>query len=228
MSLSPYKNQTTGAPAKTTYKSTVIQAGPLKLSCVVDDHGVSSEQANSFKGGLSTLPAFYCFDPILHVLRAQYSFGVVATEFDNQVKMQGKFLAREVQVAEGKRSILTAAVSTIDALSASDPALVPDPAGVVVHELRPEDPHIPPKMKTNISSIRPVVGMHSGQKAEALLQITIARNGSVRDPRIIVATSAEIGDEAMHAASQLSFTPYMQDGKPVDGKFFLDQVVYVK
>jgi TonB family protein len=226
-SPSKYKYQTAEAQPKTTYQSTVIQAGSLKLPCVVVGHEIPGHKVDQPKLSLSRAPLFYCFDPTFHALLVRYSFGVVATAFDNVVRMQGKFLAREVRVAEGKRSILTAEVGAVDALSGADPVLVPDPDGALVHDPNPGAPIIPAKQVKSVA-MRPAGGMQPGQQAEVLLQITVAEDGTVRDPRVILAPSGDLAEEARRAISQWGFKPFMQDGKPVEMKIMIDDVVSVR
>lgn len=77
----------------------------------------------------------YCFDPHMPVLRISYSFGTLITDFNKIVKMQDKYLAREINLFEGKRKILSATVDSVTGLSVADPALQP-PANVPVSEAK--------------------------------------------------------------------------------------------
>ena len=227
-SLSPFKYETAEPQAKTTYQSSVIQAGSLKLPCVaVEDEPSSGPNAKRAIRLPASVSPVFCFDSMLHVLRVEYSYGVVATEFDNVVKMQGKFLAREVQVAEGNRSILNAEVDAVDVLSASDPALVPDHASKPLLDPRPGEPIIPAKLMRAEPAI-PVRGMRSGQRAEVVLQITVAKNGTVRDLRVVLAPSDEMAEEATRAVSQWRFIPFQQEGKQVEMRMVLEEVFHVK
>ncbi len=92
----------------------------LKIPCVMS----TPLMAQSWKTQppLGTFPT-YCFDPNVPALRLTYSFGSVVSAFNNIVKVQNRFLPRELLLMQGGHNILTAAVDTITELNPSDPRL---------------------------------------------------------------------------------------------------------
>lgn len=224
--LLPDKYQISGTRPRAKYKSTMIRAGSFKLPCVVAGQGRSYWEPDLYQFGPlpSSTPSYYCFDPALHVLRVEYQFGVVATEVDSVVKMQGRILVHGIRVADGKRSLLTAELDTVSALSPSDWALVPDPAGRLVPDPKPGKPVIPGKW-TGPAAMQVV--RHPDQKSEVLLRITIAADGSVRDPQVILAPSDEWAQKERRKVSQWRFTPFMQDGMPVEVKILINDLIFL-
>src|SRR5665213_2197325 len=112
-------------PARSRFQREAISLGSVKFPCIM----IIPQMP--LHGRLQTVPMgifpTYCFDPTAPVLRLDYSLGTVATEFNKIVRMQNRYLAREITMLEGTKKILTANVDAITALSPADPALTPSP-----------------------------------------------------------------------------------------------------
>jgi hypothetical protein len=76
------------------------------------------------KAPLGLFPT-YCFDSTLPVLRVSYSPGTVATEFNKIVRMQNRYIAREILMFDGRHLVLSAQMESIAGLDPGDPALIP-------------------------------------------------------------------------------------------------------
>ncbi len=160
----------------------------------------------------------YCFDPQLPVLRMSYSFGTVTTEYDHIVKVQDKYLAREILFFEGERKILSATVDRIDGITLSDPAVTPSPE-VAVSDVK----------KVNLAA-DVAVGLLTKKEAPAyprdardarvsgtvVLQATIGLDGGIHDLRVVSAPWPSLAASALWSVSHWEYRPYLLGGEPAE------------
>jgi TonB family protein len=160
----------------------------------------------------------YCFEPQQPLLRVSYSFGTVATEFNKIVKVQGKYLAKEIVLAEGKRKILTATVDSVTGLSESDAALKPSP-----------DAALSPGKKVNIAGgvavgnlIKKEIPVYPQDAKEArasgtvLLRAVIGKEGAVHDLHVVSTPWPSLAASALWSVSHWQYKPYLLNGEPVE------------
>ena len=160
----------------------------------------------------------YCFDPELPVLRASFSFGTVTTGFNKVVKMQGRYLARELLFFEGKHKILSATVDSIEGLALSDPALTrpPDvPATKLVKVQIGARVAVGFLVKTQYP-VYPQDAKDSHLQGTVVLQATIGADGRVHDLSVVSAPCPSMAASAMWAVSQWEYKPYLLNGEPVE------------
>jgi TonB family protein len=214
--LSPLPSQADIDPAKFRLDRQAVPFGSVKVPCIMviplmPQHG----QLQIVPMGL--FPT-YCFDPQMPVLRTSYSFGTVTTEFNHIVKMQNRYLAREVQFYEGKRKILSATVDSITGLIPTDSALIPSPAANV------------PKLDKMLISAGVAVGFlvkkqtpiypqdakDARVSGTVVLQATIGMDGGVHDLHIVSAPWPSLAASALWAVSHWEYKPYLFNGAPVE------------
>jgi TonB family protein len=190
--------------------------GSTKLPCIMAVplmplHGETQEVP------LGLFPT-YCFDPKTPVLRISYSLGNLTTEFSQIVKVQGKYLAKEILLFDGKRKILSATIDSVSGMTAADPALTP-PADVTVSDLK----------KVNIAGgvaqgflVKKLVPYYP-QDAKAAhvsgvvtLQATIGMDGGIHDLRVISTPWPSLAASALSAVSHWEYRPYLLNGEPVE------------
>ena len=160
----------------------------------------------------------YCFDPQMPVLRVSYSFGTVTTGFNKIVKVQNRYLAREILLFEGKRKILTATVDSITNLSPSDPALTP-----------PEGANVSKVDRVQISAgvsagfllkkqipVYPQDAKDARASGTVVLQATIGMDGGVHDLRVVQTPWPSLAASALWAVSHWEYRPYLLGGEPVE------------
>jgi TonB family protein len=169
----------------------------------------------------------YCFDTQLPVLRASRSFGTLTTEFNHIVKVQNRYLAREILVFEEKRKILSATVDTISGLAPSDPALTPPVEPIVA---KSGDAPGSKVEKTVLISAGVMQGMlvkkttpYYPQQAKdmhisgtVVLQATIGTDGGIHDLHVISSPSPLLAVSSLWAVSQWQYKPYLLFGEPVE------------
>lgn len=161
----------------------------------------------------------YCFDPILPALRVNYSFGTITTEFGNIVKIQNRYLAREVHFFEGKRPILSAKIDTITSLSPSDPALTPS-TDVPIAKLDPAQ-QISAGIMTGMlikkqAPIYPQDAKDARVSGTVVLRAMIGMDGSIHDLHVVSAPWPSLVASALWAVSHWEYKPYLLNGDPVD------------
>lgn len=203
-------------PAKFNLDRDEVKAGTVKMPCVMpvpkmDQHG------QALRIPLGLFPT-YCFDPVYPALRITNSFGTVAMEFNRIVKIQGKFLPREIDLYEGKRKILSATVDQITMISAANPAFTPDPQA-----------HFPKLSRVDISAgvavgmlekkVQPVYPQDAKDarvSGTVVLKATIGRDGNVHDLSVVSGPWPSLIASAMQAVSQWHYRSYMLNGEPVE------------
>ena len=154
-----------------------------------------------------------------------FSFERVLTEFGDIVEMQGKYLAREINITEGKHKLLSARVDSFGMISSSDAALTPPPTAVrtevgsriargmrnvaidnnvmVGHIIKKPDPTYPPEAKK------------AHIQGKVVLVAVIGTDGKTHELRVVSAPSAWLADSSFRAVSQWEYKPYLLNGLPV-------------
>ena len=215
--LSPLPQSPDLDPAKIHLNREMRSLGAFKSPCIMavplmPQHG----QIQAVPLGL--FPT-YCFDPKVPALRITYSWGALAVEFNHIVKMQGKFLAREILLREGNRTIVSAKVDTIEGLDPTDAALTPPPdartprsskaaqiaPGVMVGMLIKKQPPVYPQDAKDAHASGTVV-----------LRAMIGMDGGIHDLRVESAPWPSLAASALWAVSHWQYKPYLLNGEPVD------------
>jgi TonB family protein len=168
----------------------------------------------------------YCFDPSAPVLRISYALGSVATEYNKIVKVQNRYLAREVVLFQGKQKVFSATVDSITPLDAADAALTP-PAAIVASAdkevnlvsgvpqgmlLKKQFPIYPQDAKANRVS------------GKVVIQAVIGRDGGVHHLRVISAPWPSLAASALWCVSHWEYKPYLLNGSPVEVKTTINVV----
>lgn len=214
--LSPLPDPKELDPVKVRFDRQMLKLGSVKFPCVMVIP-LMPQRGRLQEVPLGLFPT-YCFDPNLPALRIHYSWGASVEEFKHLVKVQGKYLASEVLLFEGKHRVLTATLDTIEGLNPSDAALTPSPAALV------------PKVdKVNISAAvavgslikkQPPVYPQDAKDARAsgtvVLRATIGREGAIHDLHVISAPWPSLAAASLWAVSQWRYRPYMLNGEPVE------------
>jgi TonB family protein len=174
-------------------------------------------------GQIQTVPVglfpTYCFDPQFPALRASFSFGTLTMDFNNIVKVQNRYLPRELQFFEGKRKILSAEVFSITDLSLSDPALTPSAdshvaghdkavtiaAGVMAGSL----------LKKQVP-VYPQDAKDAHVSGTVILRAIIGKDGSIHELYVVSAPWPSLAASSLQAVSRWEYKPYLLNGETVD------------
>jgi TonB family protein len=214
--LSPLPDSGDLDPAKIRLDRETVSLAGVKFPCIMvvplmPQHG----QIQIVPLGL--FPT-YCFDPHLPVLRMSYSFGTVTTEFDHVVKVQDKYLAREILLFEGKRKILSATVDAITNLNPASPELKPS-AEVEVSDVKKVDIAAGVAVGFLVKKEVPVYPQDAKDarvSGTVVLQATIGLDGGVHDLHVISAPWPSLAASALWSVSHWEYKPYLLNGEPVE------------
>jgi TonB family protein len=203
-------------PSKNRLELKDLKLGDVKFPCV-ELIPPMPEQGKRESVQLGLFPT-YCFDPDLPALRISYSFGSLSIEFNQFVRTQGHYLAKEFTFAEGKRLILTANVDLLQAIAESDLALVPDPdARYPKLEQVPLSAGVTHGMLINkVTPVYPQQAKADRVSGTVVLQALIGREGAIHELHVVQAPSALLAASAMWAVSQWQYRPYVLNGDPVE------------
>ncbi len=190
--------------------------GSFKIACIMVDPPMPSIPGQMQVSPLG-LFSTYCFDPQTPALRVIFSFGTISTAYSKIVKVQGRFLGRELIFIDGKRRLLSASVDTIEGLNSSDAALTPPPeatvakfgtvgvsAGIMVGQLlKKEQPIYPQDAKEARAS------------GVVVIKATIGTDGGIHEMHIVSAPWPSLAIAALSAVSLWQYKPYLLNNEPV-------------
>jgi TonB family protein len=175
----------------------------------------------------------YCFDTRLPVLIAQYAYEAPVIEYLSIVKMQNRFLARQINFVNGKRTSLSIAVNGLFNMAANDPALTPAPdaevfprvtgkrIGVPSIEQQKKGVPMPPgvtagKLVSKVFPIYPTGSKASREQGVVVLEAVIGTDGWIHGLQVKSAPFARLAASALAAVSRWRYKPYLLNGKPVE------------
>ena len=193
-----------------------MAAGGVQFSCIAE---IPLRQRDGSAQSLpESLAQSFCFDPQSPILWAIHSHGIVTAAFSSIVKMQGKYLPREVVVTGGRQKILSVSVIQVSGLSPSDPALIPSAGARLAQDQNTQSvaglsggwiiKRVPP--------VYPRMAWSGHDEGTVLLQGTIGVDGLVHDPEVILAPSRALAESALDAVSQWVYKPFSLNGKPIE------------
>jgi TonB family protein len=167
----------------------------------------------------------YCFEPQRPVLQSVFSFEQVLTQYSDVVTTQSKYLARNVNISEGKHKLITAKVDGIDQIDACDLAFTPPStaASTFVGKTGPISSNtftIKKEIMTSliIKKVEPIYPKEAKKahiQGKVVVVATIGTDGKTYDLRVISAPSASLANSAFRAVSQWEYKPFLLYGKPV-------------
>jgi TonB family protein len=219
--LSPLPTETSLDPTKVLLNLETKTLGKVKVPCimVIPLKFADSKAAKSPLGSSPT----YCFDAQVPVLRFTFNFSSVTTEFNHIVKVQNRYLAREVLVLYGERKLLSATVDTITTLDPSDPAFTPSPDATVVklnHQLNNKiqigAAVMAGMLVKKTAPLYPPGAKSARISGTVLLQAVIGKDGKIHDLHVILSPSSLLSDSAREAVSHWEYRPYLLNGEPVE------------
>lgn len=213
--LSPLPDTIDLAPSKNRLDLKSLSLDKVKLPCIMVIP--QTQNGKILSATIGSYPT-YCFDPNMPLLRFTYDYSSVTTEFGHIVKVQDRYLAREIHILYGKRNLLSATVDSITNLAPSDPALTPPTDATVV---KFDKVNISAAVMTGMlvkktAPIYPEGAKLAHISGTVLLQATIGKDGRIYDLRVILSSSPLLADSALHAVSHWEYKPYLLNGEPVE------------
>ena len=214
--LSPLPEPKDYDPATTYFKKEIVKFGETKVPCIMIVPKMPSH------GQLPTIPLglfpTYCFDPKIPVLAAETSFGGLAVQYGQVVRVQNRYLAKQVIEEEGPRRILSAAVVEIGGLDPTDPALVP-PADAKRDTTGPVTIGAKVMQGQRIGGAMPIYPQDAKiahAEGTVILHALIGRDGRIHNLKVLSAPFPSLVESAMWAVSHWEYKPYLLNGDPVE------------
>jgi TonB family protein len=160
----------------------------------------------------------YCFDPLVPVLRISYRFqGLVETTYNNIAKAQGRFVARDIQVSAGEQKLFTATVESISPLNPDDAALtLPKDAIFKLDAFQALIDATPAEATKKVAPVYPTLAKQQREQGMVLVDVVIAADGTVKDPRVIYSPFPLLAQSSLEAVAQWHYKPSKVDGNPVE------------
>jgi hypothetical protein len=175
--------------------------GPHSLHCVVFD-----------KPGVISVPTQYCFDPGTSVLRYVRGEGWFQTVYNDTVQMEGRNIARDVEITNGGHPFLKLKVQMLEQISDIDDKEFNPPAEAVSLSGKPVIGVNPKPLQTAFpewpSSLRQ-------QQFLVTVEIVIGKDGSVRSAHA-ASGPPEAYKAAEVAARKWRYLPYVVAGEPTE------------
>jgi TonB family protein len=157
----------------------------------------------------------YCFEPTSPILRLTYTFGEVAGQFNNIVKFQNRFLARDIVFQIGERKLFAARVDSVEKLDPADPALKPPadalPESADWHEVASSE--LTDSIVKKKAPVYPQQSKDLHEQGVVMLQLAVDAEGKVSGAQVIVAPSELLATAAVEAALHWEYKPRIVDGK---------------
>jgi TonB family protein len=161
----------------------------------------------------------YCFDPNMPVLRASYSFEALTSQFNKIVKIQGRYLAREVLFFEEKNKVLSAEVETIEGLAPTDAVLTPasDAQSTIPSTVQQVFSTVPPGLLIRkVQPIYPQDAKKARVSGTVVLRAIIGTDGRVHDLQVVSAPWPSLAVEGLSCVSKWEYKPLLVDGVQVE------------
>ena len=202
--------------------------GQHKLPCifVLPPLHKGASPATSDPSVLLSLYPAYCFDPHLPALRFTSVMGNEATQFNNIVGFQNKFLAKEIVFADGQRKQLSATVDSVELIDGADAVFTPAHEAVVSQG-------VPSSVKVNIVPGKLIKRVEPDYPQDAqdahvtgvvALRVTIGKDGAVSHIHVISSPMPSLAAAAERAVAQWRYTPFQIDEKPVEMEMTINVV----
>jgi TonB family protein len=153
-------------------------------------------------------------------LIARYSFGTVSEFFNRIVKVQNRYMAREITFYNGDHKILSATIDSVTSLSPSDPALIP-PTDLMPAKNSDTTTPIAAGVIAGMNINKEIPVYPEDAKAARIsgtvtLQAVVGRDGGIHDLRVVSAPWPSLVASALWAVSHWQYKPYMLNGEPVE------------
>jgi TonB family protein len=186
-----------------------------QLACVITQWLVAGKLQTSSSGTES----YYCFDLSIPALRETYS-NQLTREFSQLVKIQGRYLARQVVVTAGKQRLFTASVDTVEALNPTEAMFSPTADATL--KLKAPNPYEDSQVVTTGSQVKkiqpvyPSASKRAREQGVVTLAAVIGTDGKIHDLEVLASPSAKLAESAVDAVKKWEYKPYLLNGELVE------------
>ncbi|MGP8174447.1 MAG: energy transducer TonB [Terracidiphilus sp.] len=197
----------------------MVPAGSRQLACVSATR--QWEQDGKLQAPRSAMPDYYCFDPSTLALQMTYS-NSVTKEFSQIVKMQGRYIPRQIVISVGKLKIFSVSVDTIEGLNPTDAALIPPADAVLEHETANQQTVgqngdvTKGELVRKTQPVYPLMAKMAHQQGTVVLAAVIGTDGRIHDLEVLASPSPLLADSAVDAVKRWEYKPYLLNGTTVE------------
>jgi TonB family protein len=169
---------------------------------------------------MAGVPNYYCFDLSAPALRMTYS-DQLTEQFNQIVKTQGRYLARQVEVTANKQKRFTASVETIEAVNPADAVFNPTPDATVQPRIISRLPEgqsgvTRGELVRKVPPVYPMVSKMAHEQGVVVLAALIGTDGRIHDPEVLVSPSSALAESAADCVKKWEYKPYLLNGTPVE------------
>jgi TonB family protein len=168
----------------------------------------------------SGMANYYCFDPATMALRMAYS-NQLSKHFSQLVKTQGRYLARQVVVTDGKQKLFTASVETVEALNPADSVFRPSGDATLEQRAPSPDGDVPDDlMKGSLikktQPVYPLISKMAHEQGVVVLGAVIGTDGRIHDLEVLASPSPMLAESAVNSVKKWEYKPYLLNGVAVE------------
>ncbi len=192
--------------------------GSVKMPCVMVvpkmPHG-----AESRKDWPTGLFPTYCFEPSRIMLRAYLAYGGTSVLYQQLVRVQGKFLPKELTISEGANRLMTAGLDGVNGIAADAPELKPEEgatASKAAGAIRIEAGVSNGSLLTKTNPVYPQEAKAARQQGRVVLRATIGKDGHIHELGLVEAPAPSLAEAAMECVMHWVYKPYSINGEPVE------------
>ncbi|WP_058189767.1 energy transducer TonB [Terracidiphilus gabretensis] len=193
----------------TTYTTKPLDAGNLKLTCVIPSASTPGAPADN---------SAYCLNQDEPLLRIAARPSTSDQTFHNKlIRVEGRVIAGDLKITHDGKATVTVHVETASVLDPSEEAVFAPPADAVPEPLRTLNaPGVtPPRLKYSVEPVYPRDAHSNHISGEIYISAIIGKDGKPREVHAVRGPK-ELQMSAIEAVNQYRFWPALLNGKPVD------------
>jgi TonB family protein len=219
--LSPFPRHNVLAPDRMKLDLKMLPADKPELACV----GTTLQWVVDGRRQEAGKATYYCLDPATLALRVVYD-NQLTKEFSQLVKIQGRYLARQVVVTAGKQKLFTASVDTVEALNPTA-AMFSPPADATLKQKSPslhEDSQVVTtgSLVKKTQPVYPSLSKRAKEQGVVTVAAVIGTDGKIHDLEVLASPSPKLAESAVDAVSKWEYQPYSLNGELVEVDTLVD------
>lgn len=194
--------------------------GQMQFACV--SMTLQWENNGKLQAPPSARPEVYCFSPSSLALRIIYN-NSLTYEYNQLVKTQDRYLAKQVLVMNGSQKVFSVAIDTIEGITSEDTALVRSADAVCVSAPIEEDGDKIHEGGVTVGSLvkktqpdYPAIAKMAHEQGTVVIAAVIGTDGRIHDLETLASPSPRLTKSAEDAVKKWEYKPYLLDGNPVE------------
>ncbi|HTB98860.1 MAG TPA: energy transducer TonB [Terracidiphilus sp.] len=198
----------------------MVPAGSKQLACVGATHQV--QIGGKLVTPTFSMPDYYCFGPDHPVLRLKSS-NQMTTKYDNIVKAQGRYIARQVAVSMADAKLFSASVDVLEGFDPAQVEMQPPADAALVHgvvvpadEASVKTGVVAGALVKKIQPFYPEFAKAAQIQGTVRLAAVIGTDGKVKDVEPLVSPAPSLTIAAMECVKGWQYKPSLFNGNPVE------------